>query len=220
MTKNNYTPAGLGNMFFTGSRTKMLRSFGKEVNRPYMKEREIEIFKEILIKNKPARVLEYGCGYSSIYYPQFLPETSRWFSVEHNQEWGEYVKKRISAKTTLSLVPPDNATYKDDGYEGDFTSYVEKGKEFAPFDLILVDGMAREVCIDYVYDLLTDDGLLIVHDANRPCYREAMKKYKHVNILEDYRKTAGGMAFLTKSNPITDYFDIERHKKIWKTASF
>lgn len=186
-----------------------------------MKEREIEIFTDLLLKNKPKKVLEYGCGYSTIYYPKFLPEGARWIAVEHNKMWSDNVKKGINnGNTVIYCIPPDIEPYEKDGFEKDFTSYIKKGAEGAPYDLILVDGMAREVCIDRAYDMLTDDGLLVVHDANRVHYRDAMKKFPYVLILEDFRRSSGGMALLPKSHPISHYIDIENYTDSWKKGAF
>ena len=131
--------------------------------------------------------------------------------------WADNVSKRINKKNTvIYCVPPDIEPFKDEGYEQDFITYIDKGKEFAPYDLILVDGMARGGCINRSYNMLTENGLLVVHDANREIYRESMKKLPHVVILEDFRRGSGGIAFLSKSLPSSYYYDLNKHIKLWK----
>lgn len=217
MENNDYKEEGVCRLFARGTGNRLT---GKNKKRPYMKEREIAIFSEILQRNRPGKVLEYGCGLSTVHYPELLAEGARWVSVEHDKEWHDMVKSQIGGNVDLHLVAPDNKEFASEGGKQDFASYIKKGVQNAPFDLILVDGMARTGCIDELFDSLTPDGLMIVHDANRPHYRDSMKKYCYVTIFEDYRKTAGGMAFVSNSHPADYYFDVKRHAKIWKTMAF
>ena len=108
MTKSKYGRMNLINMFCKATKAKIYKSLGIRVVRPYMKEREIAMFLEIFAQNNLSKVLEYGCGFSSIYYSGFLPENARWISIEHNEEWYENIKKQIGANVDLFLVPSDD----------------------------------------------------------------------------------------------------------------
>ena len=60
--------------------------------KPWMRYREIEILKEILKKLRPKKCLEWGAGYSTLYFPKLLPEGTEWISIEHAKVWAEKVK--------------------------------------------------------------------------------------------------------------------------------
>jgi len=46
----------------------------RRITKPWMKYREIEIIEEILKNLQPQRVLEWGAGYSTLYFPKILTE--------------------------------------------------------------------------------------------------------------------------------------------------
>jgi hypothetical protein len=81
------------NNYLQGTSRQMKKIFGiKPDIIPYMKFKEIAIMKELLATKKPKAVLEYGCGYSSLFYPQFLPVQATWTSIEHDKEWFESIQ--------------------------------------------------------------------------------------------------------------------------------
>ena len=63
--------------------------------KPHMKNREILILEELLRNLKPKNCLEWGSGYSTIYFPKFLIKDSKWLSIEHSAEWADRVKKSM-----------------------------------------------------------------------------------------------------------------------------
>lgn len=199
---------------------KMRGRYGPD---PYMKYKEIDLFTELLKNLKPDRVLEYGCGYSTLYYPPLLPKDSQWISVEHNQEWYEQIAPEIEAndeKVKVFNVKPDIPEYPEDGYYEHFKSYIHFPEKFAPFDLILVDGMAREDCIENGMKLLAPGGVLVIHDCNRKKYQAYIKKFRHWLIMEDFRKTAGGFGFGSMDKSLDRLVDFKKHASLWKKDSF
>jgi predicted O-methyltransferase YrrM len=212
----------LSTHYLKGTKRKIKKQIGDYGTDPYMKYREIDLFREILENVNPEKVLEYGCGLSTLYYPDILSGSARWISVEHNDEWYEQISPKIreeQKKVSLFNVKPDIKKYPHDGYYEHFHSYVDFPESHGPFDLILVDGMAREACIEKSMEMLTPDGLLVVHDCNRRKYHDYIKEYPNWLIMEDFRKTAGGFGFATKSRDITALFRVEHHRELWKTDS-
>lgn len=61
--------------------------FSKMVIKPYMQEKEITIIEEILCNLKPENCLEWGAGYSTIYFTKFIKKSAKWLSIEHDKEW-------------------------------------------------------------------------------------------------------------------------------------
>ncbi len=189
-----------------------------KANSPYMKYKEIALLRELLINLKPEKCLEYGCGYSSLYFPKFLPKSATWMSVEHNLKWySEIKRKNRNSNVELFHINANNHNYIDEGKYKDFMSYVNFPETKAPFDFILIDGMARNACIDKAKSMLSEKGVIVVHDSNRNAYHSKIKEFSNWMILEDFRKSAGGVGFASNKINIGKLFDIEYHRKIWKT---
>jgi predicted O-methyltransferase YrrM len=220
MKSNEIPQANSFQQFLKGTKIKILRMLGFSLNHPYMKEREIDIFLEILHKSKPAQCLEWGSGFSTLYFPIHLSDSAQWLSIEHHEEWHSKVKSmNTNPKVRIELVKANiENPQKESG--SDFKNYVAFPETLPSFDLILVDGVARNACAKASLKYLKEDGLLIIHDINRKKYQEALKDYPYFAILEDFRKTSGGMGFASKSKPIDQYFDIQKHWEIWQTHTY
>jgi predicted O-methyltransferase YrrM len=52
--------------------------------RPWMKFMEIEVIEELLTRSRPQKCLEWGAGYGTIYFPEFLSGGATWLAVEHD----------------------------------------------------------------------------------------------------------------------------------------
>ncbi|MFC2125843.1 hypothetical protein ACFLU5_13630 [Bacteroidota bacterium] len=186
-----------------------------------MRFKEIELFIEILLNHQPKRVLEFGSGFSTLYYPDFLAEDAEWISVEHDRDWYENINDRVNSKekVTIYQIDPEVNEWIYNGDYSDFRTYVDFPLDHGKFDLILVDGMARESCIDKSLKLLNPNGLLIVHDGNIKAYQPHIKNYPKWLIFEDYRKTVGGFGFGSIELDLKNVFDIQKHAKIWSIDS-
>ena len=86
---------------------------------------------------------------------------------------------------TLDIVEPEPSEHPEIGSakEGhgklDFTSYVRHIDRIAasvggPFDLIVVDGRAREACLLAALPHLADDGIIVFDNTMRRRYRRAI----------------------------------------------
>ena len=170
----------------------------------------MDLMLEILGNLKPKKCLEYGCGLSTLFFPGFLPSSTQWISVEHHPIWFKNIKEE-NQRSNVHLNQVDIQENEPHGFD----DYINFPTDQAPFDFILVDGVAREACIEKGLGLLADDGLLVIHDCNRPAYHEAIKKFPKWLIIQDFRKTAGGFGFGTKNQPPTHLFDLDYHKNLW-----
>ena len=146
----------------------------------------------------PRRILEYGCGGSTRELLAVCPRLERIVSVEHNEAWFEAVRDAVDdPRLTLIFAPPDpgdpepqRGSTAPDG-EGEaaywawafraehrpdmFRHYVEAPRTLAmTYDLALVDGRARAFCLPVAYELLRPGGALVLHDAQRDEYRQAL----------------------------------------------
>jgi len=199
-------------------RKKLNLGFGSD---PFMRYKEIDLFVEILRNLKPKKIFEYGSGTSTLYYPDFLEDDATWISLEHDREWYENVKTRITNKDKIFIhqVDPEVSEWVYNGDYNDFKTYVDFPRNIGKFDLILVDGMARESCIDRAVDLLNPDGLLILHDGNINFYQPHIKKYPNWMIFEDYRKNIGGFGLSSIGLDIKSLFDVNRNVQVWSIDS-
>jgi hypothetical protein len=80
---------------------------------------------------------------------------------------------------TVPAVPavgaPGEVRSAKAGAEGlDFSAYVAAIDEHGEFDLIVIDGRAREACLASALPHLARDGMILVDNVERRRYREAI----------------------------------------------
>ena len=78
---------------------------------------------------------------------------------------------------------------KRDGHEWHtLINYVNKPieliDEYGKFDIVLVDGVAREFCAYRAKDLIKDDGLIFFHDFKRTQYHGVLNFYEIVEQVD------------------------------------
>jgi len=156
---------------------------------PMMDKPEIEALRAILEERKPTRVLEWGSGGSTIYWPKLFPDIE-WFSIEHNPDYAQALKGKTPANVTLLQL--------------DYPAYHElKAEDVGTFDLIIVDGRKRVRCLDVARDLLNPGGAAILHDAGRERYAPARDYYGSITVLSPPKKAKDprGLWLLSEPKP-------------------
>lgn len=131
-----------------------------------------------LAERPDSRVFEWGSGSSTMWLADRAAEVT---SVEHDSEWADYLEPIVPPQVDLRRVPavpmaePVTGSQKP-GFEGlDFTDYVRAIDAVdGQFDLIIVDGRAREACFAAALDRLAPDGVLLFDDVSRARYRDAI----------------------------------------------
>ena len=129
-----------------------------------------------------ARVFEYGSGASTMWLARRSAEV---YSVEHHDGFSALMTRKVADLPHVSLrhVPPAIVTAgvpatpsQRKGHENmDFTDYVHAIDAVdGEFDLIVVDGRAREACLAHAAPRLVHDGLLVFDNCNRKRYHEAL----------------------------------------------
>ncbi len=174
---------------------------------PAQTRQEIRLFKEIFnfvcSDHKTIRIFEWGSGYSSIYYARYLSGRTKfqWHSIDNNPGWHMKVKE-MAAEDGLEEVTRF--------YKKEFPPFWEKpgwGEipppcgRFAPqlpaeieyiqlpieldikFNVVIVDARFRRRCLETARHILTDDGIVILHDAQKPQYQEGIDQYPHHAFL-------------------------------------
>ena len=109
-------------------------------------------------------VFEFGAGNSTYWYAARVASV---VTVEHNAAWVERLRNQsIPANVTLlHREPPEHGRLAASG------PYVEAltGQGRA-FDLIAIDGVARNECMRVATEHLTPDGLIVVDNSDRSAY--------------------------------------------------
>lgn len=131
-----------------------------------------------LVSRPGARVLEWGSGSSTLWLADRAASVD---SIEHDPAWAESMRPRLPDHVTLHVVPPvpDPDPGTPSGKRGferlDFTDYVAAADGLpGTFDLVVVDGRAREACLDRAADRLAPEGLVVVDNVDRARYRTAI----------------------------------------------
>lgn len=131
-----------------------------------------------LVGRPGARVLEWGSGSSTLWLADRAATVD---SIEHDPDWAESMRPRLPAHVTLHVVPPvpDTDPAVPSGKRGfaglDFHDYVAAADDLpGTFDLVVVDGRAREACLARAADRLAPEGLVVVDNVDRARYRTAI----------------------------------------------
>lgn len=140
--------------------------------------REVE---EFLSKRAGARIFEWGSGASTMWLSKRAGEV---ISVEHDGEWHEMVTGRLKGDgiTNVSLRHVAAQTVgrvgsRKSGFAGQhFDRYVHAIRDVpGEFDLIVIDGRAREACLREAKARLAPGGVILFDDFKRQRYQVAAK---------------------------------------------
>ena len=139
---------------------------------------EIEAF---LTTHPNARVLEFGSGASTVWLGHRAGSVK---SIEHDSDWYNLVKQRVRLFSNVEIVlrkpevamPDGKYTSAKGGFKGlSFRNYVCEAKNGSnPYDLIIIDGRARNDCFEIAKLHLVDGGLILFDNTLRKRYRDAI----------------------------------------------
>ena len=144
---------------------------------------EVELF---LAERPGARTFEWGSGVSTLWLAAHGAQVT---SIEHDRAWAERMAPRLPESVTLHVVEPTpidpdvgpEAAVPSGkaGFAGlDFASYVA-AVDAVPgdLDLVVIDGRAREACLERVLGRLAPDGLVVFDDTERDRYAAAIRAH-------------------------------------------
>ena len=141
------------------------------------KNEEEFFFNEI---NKNSKVLEYGSGISTT---EIANKCKTILSVEHQENWYNKMKNEIPNNCELIFKSPD-LPYIEGGHCGtyeEFKSYIEAPINNGPFDVILIDGIARVSCASICHKISHENTIVFIHDYHREEYQEALNYLELIN---------------------------------------
>jgi hypothetical protein len=129
------------------------------------------------------KVFEWGSGGSTLYYSC---KAGQVVSVEHNKKWYRRIKKELFGTKNVTYLYRKPIEKKDryksfkKRFKGfSFKNYVTTidSYENNEFDLISIDGRAREMCICHATPKVKLGGYIILDNADRIEYAPAINKY-------------------------------------------
>ncbi len=139
-----------------------------------------------------ARVFEYGSGASTVWLAQRCGET---VTVEHDKPWLDKFQRQTKGYDNVSLLyrPIDNGP----------DAYVKAIDEFdGEFDMIVIDGRHRSLCLKQAESRLKRGGIVVFDDSGRSRYRGAIEG----SALKETRHF--GRSYCV---PYPDYTSLLRH---------
>lgn len=125
-----------------------------------------------LLEYEKVDVLEWGAGYSTKYFPEMLQKAGidyTWTSIEHDEKWFDEVRQWGIKNVTMILAGKESKEYLEPSGQ---------------YDVIYVDGRNRVKCLQHAKKLLKPDGIVILHDAERPRYAPGYEGYASHTIVE------------------------------------
>lgn len=179
---------------------------------PAMTMKEIGIYKKILMSfpaGQPIRIFEYGMGFSTLYFAEFLREQRRKFyidSIDNNRQWYQKVGRMVDDRglkeaVTLHLkefVP----FWEKPGW--DWNAMPSCG-QFAPqekaeidyiewplrlqksYDVVVIDARFRRRCLMAALRSVNPQGFVILHDAQKLHYHDPVALYRYSRFLDSGR---------------------------------
>lgn len=181
---------------------------------PAQTTKEIGIYKFVLNNidqiegNKKLSIFEWGSGFSTVYYANFLRHKKmrfEWHSVDNDRAWHEKVKSLIKKKhlesyvriylyefdpfwkkpewrsnlLTCSILGPESESE---------ISYINFPRQLhCKFDIAIIDGRFRRRCMQTAKEVLLPEGIAILHDAQKKHYHIGLNNFKYGSFYHGAR---------------------------------
>jgi len=152
----------------------------------YGNEQDIApIEKELLnFKNDNVDVLEWGAGYSTKHFSDFLRTHGIWFSweaIEYDIRWYiAILKLKLDQRVRIHLFDEEILRIDDRRVLRKFPMYEYLSfprRLCKKYDIIIIDGAKRVECLKEVPRIIKENGVVLVHDAHRKEYHSAMDNF-------------------------------------------
>lgn len=214
-------PAAVASQVWRRNTTRLRKRLGLPLDGVWMRPYEEDLMRDVLRLRQPLRCLEWGGGHSTLRFPDLLPAQATWTSIEHDKGWSETLRSRVTRPgVAVRFVPPDDPSFRGDGDARSFASYLAEARTGAPYDFILIDGRARADCVALARQLLSPDGIVALHDANRSEYLPPTAGVRHQVLLQDRRarrgaRVAGGVWLGSDGCDLERLLPLDLHRRLF-----
>lgn len=172
---------------------------------PWITFEAIDYLNEII--KSDMKVFEFGSGGSTKFFTKRVAEVT---SVEHDQRWYEKIKQELGEAPNLNLILVEGKqflpnyeqiVYDEEDDNLDYWDYSRIILNFKDdyFDLILIDGKARNACIMNSLNKLKPGGILILDNSHRISYQDSLINLKGWLLLKSFGPTVSSKKFTETS---------------------
>lgn len=172
---------------------------------PWITFEAIDFLKRII--RPDMKVFEFGSGGSTRFFSERVAEVQ---SVEHDELWFKMVKDKIGRNKNLNIMLREGVEVQNTSIAPvlnemedplDYRNYSTPILDFEDqyFDIILVDGKARNVCIANSLAKLKKGGYLIVDNSNRKSYFKSLDKLDIWLVLRSFGPSVNSKRFTQTS---------------------
>lgn len=159
-----------------------------ELDTPWWTFASAELVHQHLSERPNARAFEWGSGASTVWLARRAKQVT---AVEHDPDWAAHVRPFLGTNGQVLVVAPDPderglgiRSEKPGFADLDFTDYVTAiDATDDRYDLIVIDGRAREACLNRALRHLADDGLIVFDNVDRRRYRDAIAATPDLEVL-------------------------------------
>lgn len=138
-----------------------------------------------------ARVFEWGSGASTVWLSS---RSSEVVCIESDAQWAAVVSAALPPHASVVLASvrlaqtPEAIRSKRWGFRGlDFTDYVGALQmNPGPWNLIVIDGRAREACFELALSHLAPEGIIVFDNTNRRRYRAALAAHRESIVVDSH----------------------------------
>jgi predicted O-methyltransferase YrrM len=206
------------------NRTRLRKRFGRLRDTPWMRPNEEDLIRDVIGALQPQRCLEWGGGMSTLQFPALLSIDATWLTIEHDATWAAQLTRLVQRPgVTVRHVPPDVPEFTGDGDATSFASYLAAAEAGAPYDLIFIDGRARAAGVERARTLLSPQGVVILHDANRDAYLAPTAAFTNQALFRDRRargkRVSGGVWLGSPARNLESLTDLGLHRRVWSFYS-
>lgn len=149
---------------------------------PFMAQKEYEFIRDYIVDNQVQNVLEWGGGSSTLWFP--TQAQLKWTTIEHDEDYSKLLAQEVSKRgLAVEVVLAKSRRKYIEATEGEKR---EEEKREDGYDLILIDGLYRDKCLERAYQLLSDKphAVIFLHDSGRKAYKEWYTRFPHREVYE------------------------------------
>lgn len=161
---------------------------------PEMPDKDVKSIEYLIEYGQPDHILEWGSGGSTIYFSyKYQDIFDSYLAIEDDSDWHDYVNNNVFGNTSVYYRKPINY----------YSDILKMGKNF---DLILIDGRYRQACMVVAKQIVTENGIVLLHDSERDIYDSVHGLFEYnKQITEDVKYEMDNMTFTHKG--LRGYWD-------------